>query len=77
MRPATLIYVALLGEDVDVYRPVQAELRPDGTYELLGEVPDDEQWEFVPGTVVRTERKALSEGPRPVATTPIEVSPRF
>jgi hypothetical protein len=60
-KPVT-IYMPLLNEGVDVWRPVQAEPRADGTYRVLGPVPETEEWEFAPGSVVRCRSKTLSCG---------------
>jgi hypothetical protein len=51
-----LIYIRLLNEGTLVYRPTQGEeiersvfkVLPTGDYD-----PDDEQWEFPPGKIVR------------------------
>ena len=59
------VYVKLLDEGVDVWRPVTAEVLRDGTYRLEpteGYDPEDEQWEFLPGSVVRCEVRRLSGG---------------
>ncbi|HEX8521983.1 MAG TPA: hypothetical protein VF669_06980 [Tepidisphaeraceae bacterium] len=61
------IDIALLDEDVNVWRPAPAwkigpstfiVLRPDD-YD-----PEDEQWEFPPGSVVIGELRQTSEGSR-------------
>jgi hypothetical protein len=56
------IYVALLGEGTDVWRPVCGERLTKDCYRLLGPVPPDETWEFPPGTVVLVQEKAFSDG---------------
>jgi hypothetical protein len=61
------IYVYLLDEGTDVWRPVQAERLADGRYRLLGFMPDDECWEFPSGSVVRVRLKMLSGGNELVA----------
>jgi hypothetical protein len=50
-----LIYVYLLDEPVDAWRPVLAVDRGNGLYQIAREnsMPADEAWEFVPGDVVR------------------------
>ena len=56
------IYVRLIGEGVDVYRPVPATRVAPRTYVLKGKelfVPDDEDWEFGPGATVMVERRIL------------------
>lgn len=59
------IFVPLLGEDVEVWRPAPAwkigadtyiVLRPD-TYD-----PEVERWEFPPGSTVDCENRKLSDG---------------
>jgi hypothetical protein len=62
------IYVRLLNEGVDVWRPVEAEPLPDGTFRLASSPPPpDEVWEFPPGATVRCERKSLGGGEARVA----------
>lgn len=61
------VYVELMGEGVDVWRPVEATVQADGTVRLPDEAPDDEVWRFAPGAVVRCEPRTLSEGEALVA----------
>ena len=64
----TKIYVYLLNEGVDVWRPVDAEKVENDLYRLVGSPPDEtEHWEFPTGSVVRAEIRSLSEGPTLVA----------
>lgn len=70
--PATLsIYVRLLDEGTDVWRPVAARPIDGEWFEICAEqsVPEDEQWEFLPGAVVRCQLRQLSGGARLVAET--------
>jgi hypothetical protein len=60
------IYVALLEEGLDVWRPVEAE-REGTFYRILGSAPQAEKWAFGPGSLVRCEQRELSEGPALVA----------
>lgn len=56
------IYIQLLGEGTKVYRPVRAIEVEDNIYEIKGDDiydPDDEEWEFIPGTIVFVEKKKL------------------
>jgi hypothetical protein len=49
------IYIPLLDEGTSVMRPTQGELLGGGLYRVLATPtydPDDEHWEFPPGTVV-------------------------
>jgi hypothetical protein len=61
------IFVALMDEAVDVWRPVTAERVDVDSWRLLGPMPDDEVWEFQPGELVRLEMRTLSDGEVPVA----------
>ena len=56
------IYMPLLNEAVDVWRPVEAApIRPD-TYRVESEMPHDEEWAFAHGSVVRCELRTFSGG---------------
>ena len=55
------IYVHLRDEGVEVWRPVDAEPVGDA-FRIVSERPDDEQWEFQPGDVVRCETRILTKG---------------
>jgi hypothetical protein len=60
------IYVALLDEGVGVWRPAPAWRIGPRTYIVLrpeGYDPDDERWEFPPGSVVECEQRQLADGP--------------
>ncbi len=64
------IYVELLGEGVQVWRPVQAIHAGGSLYRLLplaGEIMADETWAFPPHSVVVGEQRDLSDGPALVA----------
>jgi hypothetical protein len=55
------IYVALLDEGIDVWRPVEAQ--PEGEfYRIVGSVPEDEKWAFDPGSLVRCEPREFADG---------------
>lgn len=57
------IYIELLDDGVEVWRPVKAERRQDGLYRILSTLPDEtETWMFPPGSVVRCEEKTFSGG---------------
>jgi hypothetical protein len=58
------VYVALLNEAVDVWRPVVAEPVAHDLYRLCGPMPDDETWEFGPGEIVRCEERSFHDGTR-------------
>jgi hypothetical protein len=66
------VYVKLLDEGVDVWRPVEATALADGRYRLEPTVdydPELETWEFLPGSTVRCELRRLSSGPALVAVS--------
>jgi hypothetical protein len=58
------IYVALLDEGVNVWRPVQAERLRDSMYRILDQHYDRsiETWQFGPGDVVLCEMVESSDG---------------
>lgn len=50
------LYIRLLNEGVPVLRPTQAELIEERTAKVLPTAnydPNDEEWEFTPGSIVR------------------------
>lgn len=62
-----VVYVELLEEGVDAWRPVTATAEGNGTYRLPAEQPAGEVWAFAPGSRVRCERRPLSGGDALVA----------
>ena len=56
------IYIPLLNEGTTVWRPVAAEPLPDGTFRIVAEMPDDEEWAFKPGEVVAVTLHTISDG---------------
>ena len=71
----SVIYVRLFDEGTVVYRPVEAVWLSATTArlpELPDYDPDDENWEFEPGSVVRVERRLLEGKEVSVATALIE-----
>jgi len=69
MNTIAQIYVYLLDEGTDVWRPVDAIQVGDATYEIVGGNgdPEVEHWEFATGDLVRCEQRALSGGMHMVA----------
>lgn len=57
-----MIYVALLKEAKPLWRPVPAEEVAEGEFLLGGTMPEDELWEFAPGTHVRCVERTFSDG---------------
>jgi hypothetical protein len=65
-----MVYVRLLDEGTEVFRPTEANALEDGTFVLLpspGYGAADEQWEFTPGSVVRVGNRLLGGEMVPVA----------
>ena len=59
------VYVRLLDEGTDVWRPVRATALPDGTFRLLepnGYDPNAETWEFPPSAKVRCVTRKFTDG---------------
>lgn len=61
-RGMATIYMPLLNEGVDVWRPVEATPISQDTYRVDGEVPDGEEWAFASGQIVRCELKTFGSG---------------
>lgn len=61
---STHIFVRLLDEAVDVWRPVYAQRLDDGRYKIIEQEYDRniEKWEFEPGDCVVCEMVDSSEG---------------
>ena len=64
MTSVAQVYIPLLDEGVDVWRPVQAERLSGNTYRILSQPYDRsvESWQFEPGDVVLCEMVESSEG---------------
>jgi hypothetical protein len=58
------IFVALLDEGVEVWRPVEARKVGTGVYQISSSihVPDGEKWAFEPGATVLCERRRFQDG---------------
>lgn len=65
------IYVSLLNEGINVWRPVKAEMIGPDLFRLLGPMPESELWQFPPNTVVRCVEREFSDGTR--AITAVEI----
>jgi len=60
-----VVYVRLLDEATDVWRPVPATALPDGTFRLLkpdGYDPNAETWEFPPSMKVHCITRKFADG---------------
>jgi len=65
------IYVRLLDEGVECWRPVQAVAVRHGTFRIVSPPPDPdvEQWEFDAGQVVACELREFADGKRCLVAT--------
>lgn len=68
------IYIALLDEGVDVWRPVQAERLGNNTYRILDQPYDRsiESWQFEPGALVLCEMIKSRDGNILAATRKVD-----
>ena len=66
------IFVALLDEGVDVWRPVQARPLTGGLFRIVGVEADvsGESWQFPAGAIVRCEERRFGDGT--IATAAVE-----
>ncbi|MCP4090045.1 MAG: hypothetical protein GY746_09660 [Gammaproteobacteria bacterium] len=62
MADEETIFVYLLNESVDVWRPVQARKLSDQLYRIVSEntASEDEEWQFPSGATVRCEEREFS-----------------
>ncbi len=74
MTDITQVYIALLDEGVDVWRPVQAECVSGNIYRILSQPYDRsvESWQFEPGDVVICEMVESSDGRILAATRKVD-----
>lgn len=56
------IYLPLLNEGTDCWRPVEADECAPGHFQITSEEPDDEEWPFQMGEVVRCRWRKFSNG---------------
>jgi len=56
------IYVALLNEGTDCWRPVEAERLSDNVFRIVSPTPPDERWQFSRGDIVRCQEKSFQDG---------------
>jgi hypothetical protein len=53
------IWMPLLGEGIDIWVQVEAEVVNDNTFRVIGPQPDNQSWAYAPGTLVRCVAKIL------------------
>ena len=62
MSKQVTIYMPLLNEGTTVFRPIEANKLAGDIFLVLGPVPEDEEWEFQPGTKVQCVMTKFSGG---------------
>jgi hypothetical protein len=62
MSEKVTIYVALLNEGTDCWVPVEASQQDDGSFVIYGDIPEDDEWQFAPGSRVLCEPRKFSQG---------------
>ena len=62
-QPVT-VFVALVEEGTDVWRPVQARPLDGGSFRIIGVDADtsDETWQFPEGAIVKCQRRQFADG---------------
>jgi hypothetical protein len=56
------IFVELVGEGTQCWRPVEAEQLSDSSFRIIGAKPEDEIWRFNSGDVVRCKLHQFHDG---------------
>ena len=63
------ILIPVEKDGVEKLCAVQSQLLADGTFEIVGPMPDDEIWRYPPGTIVRCEAQDYDDGDALVAVS--------
>ena len=58
----TVIYMPLVGEGTDCWRPVRAVQITEDVFEVIDHIPPDESWKFAPFSRVRCRRRTFTGG---------------
>ncbi len=56
------IFVEVVGEGTQCWRPVEAEQLSDSSFRIIGSKPEDEIWKFDRGDVVRCKPHPFHDG---------------
>jgi hypothetical protein len=56
------IYIELMNEGTNCWRPVEAKDLGDGRFQILGSQPEGEEWQFRPGEIVECRKKQFQDG---------------
>jgi hypothetical protein len=63
-----LLYMPMLDEGTDVWRPIAAQPLGHSMAQVCSETPDDESWQYPTGARIVYEERELSGGPTLVVT---------
>ena len=74
MTESPTIYMPLLNEGTDVWAPVVAEHVSGSLYRVLGPAPDDQEWEFPAGSIVRVVQRTFACGETALAAVAEEAA---
>ena len=55
------VYVELLNEGTDCWRPVEANDLGRGLFQIISSQPENEDWQFKPGDVIECRKKQLQD----------------
>lgn len=69
--PTETIYVPLINEGTEVWRPVEAEPVSDALFRVESKASDDEQWGYASGQIVAVEERMWSNGDHGLVATRI------
>ncbi len=64
-----VLLMPLMNEGTDVWRPVDVKPLDDETYQILGPMPEAEQWAFAPGSIVASAARRFNGEERAVAVS--------
>jgi hypothetical protein len=68
---STVLFMPLLNEGTEVWRPVAVEPLSNGTYKILGPIPEDEEWAFPPGSIVGSLLRTFNAGDELLVAVPL------
>ena len=59
---STMIFIRLLDEGTEVWRPAEAEQVREGVFRIIAREPEGERWQFGSGSLVRCRQRTFSGG---------------
>jgi hypothetical protein len=61
-REPITMFIPLLDENIDVWRPVSAVRTSDNIFRILGNPAEGEHWKFINGDLVRCKQRTFADG---------------